>query len=83
MEERAEPVLDAALPPFVAVAAVALVGVVAPVGVPGLLILVKSGEEAAGPCNSVEPAPLIDGRECDAQYPMPGFLCRSRRAAED
>jgi hypothetical protein len=80
IEDRAEPVLDAAFP----LAATALVGVVAIVGVPGRPNLVKSGEEAAGPCDSaVEPAPLVDGREDDAQYPIPGFLCRSRSAAED
>jgi hypothetical protein len=80
IEDRAEPALDAALPP----AAAALVGVMALVGVLGLASLVKSGEEAAGPCDSVvEPDPLIDGRKDDAQYPMPGFLCRSSRAAED
>jgi hypothetical protein len=80
IEDRAEPVLDAALP----LAATVLVGVAGMVGVTGPPNLVKSGEEAACPCDSVvEPAPLIDGRVDDAQYPMPGFLCRSRRAAED
>jgi hypothetical protein len=78
IEDLADPVLGGAPE------AVALTGVAEPVGVPGRpfeRVRDKSGVEPLIPSPNEVP---IGVRGLFAlQYPTPGFLCRSRRAAED